>query len=88
MTPMKNLFSLCKNKSVLELSLENHLFSDEFFKQANPAIYHAVSGKSEEKVTHDLHLLLTDNWNLQTLRTGQYFQMMPHDFCSTLITFL
>ncbi len=58
---MKNLFSLCKNKSVLELSLENHLFSDEFFKQANPAIYHAVSGKSEEKVTHDLHLLLTDN---------------------------
>ena len=59
---MKNLFSLCKNKSVLELSLENHLFSDEFLSRPTPSIYqHAVSGKSEEKVTHDLHLLLTDN---------------------------
>ena len=84
MTPMKNLFSLCKNKSVLELSLENHLFSDEFFKQANPAIYHAVSGKSEEKVTMIIccsQIIV----NPQTLRIGQYFQMMPHDFCSTLI---
>ena len=66
---MKNLFSLCKNKSVLELS-ENHLFSDEFFKQANPAIYHAVSGKSEEKVTHDVccsQIIVnpqTQNWTI------------------------